>query len=627
VAPSEHGFALLPRVSIHALAVACTFALVSSASASPSTSRGPTASARPSVTGTATEGARLRATPGSWTGSGHVRLAYQWYRCDTTGRHCTALGGATTRGRRLGVHDVGHTIGLQVRATDAHGSTTANASLVGPVAGSPSLLSSRTQPVVSGNAVPGGTIHVDPGLWKPRPTAFGYQWARCNVQERACAPIKGATSDQYAVQTADAGHSLVAIVQARLGAVSRAVFSVAAVPALAGGEQPGPADSAPPSVGEVLQQGSHLVGQTGSWSGSGPITYAYQWYRCDTAGAHCSSIHGATQITYTPSAKDVGHTLGLAVSASDSAGTRTAFAGLIGPVAAPSAPIVSTGQPTILGTPSQGQTLQVSPGGWSLAPSAVAYQWERCNGNGRLCSPIAGATASTYATTAADLGSVLSVVVRATLGDAAQEAFSSSTRPITAAPGPSSSAPPGAGGTAQVGKQLTGTPGSWSGSGPISYAFQWYRCDASGAHCKSVHGATGATYEEVAKDVGQTLAFAVRASDSAGTSTLYTGVVGPVAAASSTLAATAQPAITGSAQQGQTLQAGSGAWTETPSAVGYQWLRCNANGRLCAPIAGATASTYAATSADAGHSLVALVQATANGVTQGALSLPTPVVS
>jgi hypothetical protein len=614
-------------MSLLALAAACAVMLASSASASSGISRGPTSSAPPGVAGVPTQGERLRASAGSWAGSGRVRLAYQWYRCDTMGGRCIVLNGATSRTRQLGIRDVGHTIGLRVTATDSHGSARAYASLVGPVAGAPALLSSRTQPVVSGDDAPGATIHVDPGLWRPRPTSFGYQWARCNAQARACAPIQGATSDQYAVQPADAGHSLVAIVQARAGTLSRAVFSIAAVPALPGGEQAGPAASAPPSVTEVMQQGSHLVGQTGSWSGTGAIAYAYQWYRCDTAGAHCSSIHGATSIAYTPSAKDVGHTLGLAVSATDQSGTATAYAGLIGPVAAPAAPIVSTGQPTITGTPAQGQGLQVSSGGWSLTPTAVAYQWERCNGNGRLCSPISGATAATYSPAAADLGAVLSVVVHASVGAASQDAFSTSTRPITAAPGPSSSAPPALSGTAQAGKQLTGTTGSWSGSGTISYAVQWYRCDASGAHCKSIHGATAATYQEVAADVGQTLAFAVRASDSTGTTTLYTGVVGPVAAASAKLAATAQPTITGTARQGQTLQAGSGAWTETPTSVAYQWLLCNVNGRLCTPIAGATSSTYTPAAADVGHSLVVLVQASASGITQGALSGPTAAVS
>jgi hypothetical protein len=557
-----------------------------------------------------------------------VRLAYQWYRCDTMGARCTALGGATRRTRQLGVRDVGHTMGLQVKATDSHGSSTAFASLVGPVAGTPALLSSRTQPVISGSAAPGASIHVDSGLWRPRPTSFAYQWARCNARARACAPIKGATSDKYSVKPADAGHSLVAIVQARVGAVSRAVFSVAAAPGLpTGGEQPGPSSFAPPVVAEVLQQGSNLVGQTGPWKGSGAITYAYQWYRCDTGGAHCARIRRATKIMYTPSAKDVGHTLGLAVSATDRSGTATAYAGLIGPVAALSAPIVSIGQPTIVGIPAQGQTLQVSPGGWNLTPTAVAYQWEHCNVNGRFCSPIAGATAPTYVPAAGDLGAVLSVVVQASVGAASQIAFSTSTRPITPAPGPSSSAPPALSGTAQAGKQLTGTTGSWSATGTISYVLQWYRCDASGSHCKSIHGATATTYHEVATDVGQTLAFAVRATDSTGTTTLFTGIVGPVAAASAKLAATGQPTLTGSAHQGQALQAGSGAWTETPTAIAYQWLSCNTNGRLCTPIPGATASTYTPAAADVGHSLVVLVQASANGDTQGALSGPSAAVS
>ena len=320
------------------------------------------------------------------------------------GAHCTALGGATRKTRLLGSHDVGHAIGLQVRATDSRGSTTAYASLIGPIAGKPPLLSVRSQPAVSGAVAPGGTIRVDTGLWKPKPTSFSYQWVRCDVRAWTCAPIKGATSNSYAVGSKDIGHSLLAVVQGKVGAVSRAVFSIATAPALASAEQAGPANSAPPSVAEVLQQGSQLIGHTGTWSGPGAITYSYQWYRCDTAGSHCTSIHGATALTYTPAARDVGQTLGLAVHAIDRTGTTTAYAGLIGPVAAPNSPIVSDGQPTIVGTPTQGQTLQASPGGWSQAPTAVAYQWERCNGNGRLCSPIAGATAPTYSTTAADLG-------------------------------------------------------------------------------------------------------------------------------------------------------------------------------------------------------------------------------
>ena len=54
--------------------------------------------------------------------------------------------------------------------------------------------------------------------------------------------------------------------------------------------------------------------------------------------------------------------------------------------------------------------------------------------------------------------------------------------------------------------------------------------------------------------------------------------------------------------------------------LGYQWERCNPNGRLCAPIPGATASTYTVDASDPGHALVVVVQALANGVGQPSLS-------
>src|SRR2546421_7970531 len=146
------------------------------------------------------------------------------------------------------------------------------------------------------------------------------------------------------------------------------------------------------------------------------------------------------------------------------------------------------------------------------------------------------------------------------------------------------------------------------------------RCDTAGAHCKSIHGATKPTYTEVAKDVASTLGLTVRATDANGTSTAYANLVGPVAAASSPLYSTAQPAISGTPSPGQTLQVSPGSWSQTPSAYGYRWQRCNANGRLCTPIARAAAAGYTVTAADSGHTLVAIVQATSGGLTQPIIS-------
>ena len=117
-----------------------------------------------------------------------------------------------------------------------------------------------------------------------------------------------------------------------------------------------------PLVATVVQQGQKLTGAVGSWTGSGALRYGYQWSRCDAAGAHCKAIRGATAPTYTPVAKDVGQTLGFAVRAHDAVGASTAFASLVGPVAAAGAAIVSSAQPTITGATTQGQTLTVSSG-------------------------------------------------------------------------------------------------------------------------------------------------------------------------------------------------------------------------------------------------------------------------
>src|SRR5207249_7082880 len=202
---------------------------------------------------------------------------------------------------------------------------------------------------------------------------------------------------------------------------------------------------------------------------------------------------------------------------------------------------------------------------------------------------------------------------------AAQDAFSLST-PVVTPPPPANTAAPTVAGTLAESSQLTGSAGSWVGTGALTYGYNWYRCDAAGAHCLSIHGATKPTYTQGAKDVGHTLGFAVHATDSAGTSTAYAALLGPVAAVNAPLASTAQPAIAGTAAPGQALQASGGSWSQPPSALGYQWQRCNANGRLCVPIDGATASAYTATAADTGHTLLVLETASLNGAQQAALS-------
>jgi hypothetical protein len=383
----------------------------------------------------------------------------------------------------------------------------------------------------------------------------------------------------------------------------------------------GPTPTAGPTVTGTAQQGKKLTALTGTWLGSGTITYAFQWYRCDADAAHCSSIHGSTKSTYTQVAKDVGHSLGLTVHAADSSGTADAYAAVTGLVAPATATLVATAQPVLAGDPIVGTAVTVQNAAWSATPTATTYAWLRCNANGRACAAIAGQTASTYTLAAADLGHTLVAAATGTAGAAKTTVLTVRSAVVRTAPGPVLSVAPAIAGTVQQGKKLSATPGTWSSGGSIAYAYQWYRCDPNGAHCSSIHGSTKATYTVVAKDVGQTLALTVHATDSTGTTAAYSPLAGLVAPATAPLVPTAQPKLGGTPSVGSTLKVEAVTWSATPTATAYAWLRCNANERICTKIAGQTTDSYVVTTADAGTTLVAEAIGTSGQVQQTVLSL------
>jgi hypothetical protein len=104
-----------------------------------------------------------------------------------------------------------------------------------------------------------------------------------------------------------------------------------------------PANTAPPSISGTAEVGQTLTASAGSWNGTQPITYAYQWRRCDGSGAGCSDVAGATQPTYALVAAEEGATVRVRVSASNVAGTRSADSAPSAPVA----PQASSGTLTV----------------------------------------------------------------------------------------------------------------------------------------------------------------------------------------------------------------------------------------------------------------------------------------
>lgn len=86
------------------------------------------------------------------------------------------------------------------------------------------------------------------------------------------------------------------------------------------------------------------------------------------------------------------------------------------------------------------------------------------------------------------------------------------------------------------------------------------------------------------------------------------------------------PGITGTPTQGQTLTAGPGTWTNSPSAFSYQWEDCPLSGGACAPIAGAASSTYKLQNADAGGTVRVVVTAANAGGSASQTSAPTAAI-
>jgi hypothetical protein len=110
-----------------------------------------------------------------------------------------------------------------------------------------------------------------------------------------------------------------ALVVAAFGAVGYAAPDQTAAQA-----QYAPQNTALPAITGTAATGQTLTATTGTFSGDQPITYAFQWQRCDTAGAACVPIGGATAQTYVPATPDVGRTIRVVVTATNTLGSANA---------------------------------------------------------------------------------------------------------------------------------------------------------------------------------------------------------------------------------------------------------------------------------------------------------------
>lgn len=249
-------------------------------------------------------------------------------------------------------------------------------------------------------------------------------------------------------------------------------------------------------------------------------------------------------------------------------------AGLVDAGAAVQAAMPDLQQPPVAGTPSiqgeakVGSALTADPGTWTSGPVSFTYEWFR---NG---TAIAGATGSTYAVGAADVGQPLTVSVTGTkAGYAPLTVASAPTAPVQA--GTLTGPVPIISGTKKVGYTLAAAPGTWTAGAALKY--QWYRSGIA------ITGATWSKYTLAAADLGKAMrvrvtgskdGYATLSKDSASTTAVIAGslTVGNLW-------------ISGYPHYGYTLTANTGIWT-AGTTLRYQWYRSGV------AIAGATGRYY-----------------------------------
>ena len=150
--------------------------------------------------------------------------------------------------------------------------------------------------------------------------------------------------------------------------------------------------------------------------------------------------------------------------------------------------------------------------GFSSSDSAEKISAVTDNKNGTYTATITSSnTAHQVTITATDSSVSRSVSGRATLTQTAVA--------------PSNLQAPSISGTATVGRTLKASPGTWSGTSPISYAYQWQRCNPG---CSAIAGSRSSSYTLTRNDRGARVRVSVTASNTRGSAQAYSPQFGPV---------------------------------------------------------------------------------------------------
>ena len=544
----------------------------------------------PVVTGTPTEDQTLTANTGAIADAdGLGAFSYQWQRNGVN------IAGATGSTHALGDADVGTSIRVIVSLHRRQRHRREPDQRRGRAGGQRQRCTHRRVPVVTGTATEDQTLTANTGAIADADGlgTFSYQWQRngVNVAGATGAHLCARRRRRRCLDSRDRLATPTATARAE-SLTSAAVGPVANV---------NDAPTGAPVVTGTPTEDQTLTANTGAIADADGLgTFTYQWQRNGV------NIAGATGSTYALGDADVGASIRVIVSYTDSNGTAESLtSAAVGPVA--NVNDAPTGAPVVTGTPTEDQTLTANTGAIADADGlgTFSYQWQRNGVN------IAGATGSTYALGDADVGASIRVIVSYTDGNGTAESLTS------AAVGPVANvndAPTGAPvvtGTPTEDQTLTANTGAIADADGLgTFSYQWQRNGVN------VAGATGSTYALGDADVGASIRVIVSYTDGNGTAeSLTSAAVGPVANVND--APTGAPVVTGTPTEDQTLTANTGAIADADGlgTFSYQWQRNGVN------IAGATGSTHALGDADVGASIRVIVSYTdGNGTAESLTS-------
>lgn len=201
-------------------------------------------------------------------------------------------------------------------------------------------------PTISGTEQQGKTLTASPGTWTGSPS-FSYRWQRCAADGTSCGNIDNAASKTYRLTAADVGHAVRVVVTATN---SDGTSSASSKPTGVISGTAAPVNTSRPTISGTAQAGEVLTADAGTWTG-GVRSFAYQWQRCDAAGASCVDVADATGKTFGVRSADVGNTLRVTVTATNLAGSTKVTSDrtdVVKPASAPVTPPAANHRPTIV---------------------------------------------------------------------------------------------------------------------------------------------------------------------------------------------------------------------------------------------------------------------------------------